>query len=197
MFVEFDQRIDPMDVLGTIKVRAGSRTLKTRLATPEELAHEVSNQREQNTRLSEASKERVVAFRVIDAPSEKPDQALPADSKITVSVGPGTPSKEGTGRAVTPYDFSFRTHGPLVVTDHDCDPEPCEVYSDFSIELSNALDESNFNELNVKVEPRLEDMDVSVDEGYITIRGHKRGRTTYRVTLDPSIKDQFNHTARP
>ncbi|HEX6731869.1 MAG TPA: alpha-2-macroglobulin family protein, partial [Pyrinomonadaceae bacterium] len=46
----------------------------------------------------------------------------------------------------------------------------------------------------IKVEPALEYIDTSVDGSTLKIRGIKHGDTTYRVTLDKSIKDQFNQT---
>jgi hypothetical protein len=91
LFVEFDQKINPEGVLGTIKVQAEGRDIRTRLATPEEIAadevvREMSKRAEQG---------RWLAFRALDA-SGRAENALPADANVTVTIGPGTPSSEGS-----------------------------------------------------------------------------------------------------
>lgn len=195
MFVEFNQRIDPSAVLQTVKVRAGNRTLKTRLATSDELAKGVSH--EAALYLRDVPKDRVVAFRAVNSLTGNVDGALPANSLINVSIGAGTPSAEGPERTTTISEFSFRTYGPLVVTRSSCDEDnrrsSCEHHDQFTIEFSNSIDE-DIDESKVKIEPALGDMEVSSYDTNLIIKGIKRGRTTYRVTLDSSIKDQFNQT---
>jgi uncharacterized protein YfaS (alpha-2-macroglobulin family) len=63
-----------------------------------------------------------------------------------------------------------------------------------SIEFSNPLDESEFADSKIKIEPALDVFETFVTGSSLVIRGRKRGRTTYRVTLDGSIKDKFNQT---
>ena len=69
----------------------------------------------------------------------------------------------------------------------------CRQYDSFDIEFSNSLAD-DFDVSKVKVEPALEEMETTVYGSILTIEWLKRGDTTYRVTLDKSIKDQFNQT---
>src|SRR6185436_18753178 len=112
MFIEFDQRIDPVAVLSAVRVTSGSRALKTRLATADEVRLAISQDRDNTAALREAVSGRWLAFRALDA--------LPANSRIRVSLVPGAPSAEGPNRTQKPHAFSFRTYGPLAVTKHDC-----------------------------------------------------------------------------
>ncbi len=48
--------------------------------------------------------------------------------------------------------------------------------------------------LKIKVEPALPDLETNFYDSTLSIDGFKRGNTTYRVTLDKSIKDVFNQT---
>jgi alpha-2-macroglobulin len=80
------------------------------------------------------------------------------------------------------------------VTEHGCDDQRrCQTYDSFEIEFSNSL-ANDVDESKVRVEPALEEMETAVYGTKMTISGVKRGDTTYRVTLDKSIKDQFNQT---
>src|SRR5215211_3963697 len=87
MFLEFDQRVDPAAVLRTVKVQGGSGELKVRLATEQEIAADkvVS----QLVKAAEAG--RWLAFRAVTETGETAT-ALPADSSISIQIGPGTPS---------------------------------------------------------------------------------------------------------
>jgi len=194
MFIEFDQRIDPAAVLRSITVTGGGRTLKTRLATSDEVKQAISRDADGTAPFKQAAHERWLAFRAIDPKTGQPDLALPLNSRITVSVISGAPSAEGPNRTQKPHEFSFSTYGPLKVTRHACnDTDRCNTYDSFEIEFTNALAD-DFDESKVRVEPALGEMETSVDDSTLTIDGLKRGNTTYRVTLDKSIKDKFNQT---
>jgi len=189
MFMEFDQRIDPVAVLPAIRVSSGGRILKTRLATSDEVKQAIAQDR---AALREAMNNRWLAFRAIDPNTGQPDLALPSNARITVSLVPGARSAEGPNLTQKPHEFSFSTYGPLKVTGHECDGG-CSQYDWFEINFSNALSD-DFDESKVRVEPALGDMQTSFYESSLTIKGTKRGGTTYRVTLDKSIKDRFNQT---
>jgi uncharacterized protein YfaS (alpha-2-macroglobulin family) len=176
MFIEFDQRIDPAAALRAVRVSSGERILQTRLATADEI---------KQAALHEAINDKWLAFRAVDL--------LPAKSRIRVSVMSGAPSAEGPNVTQKPYDFWFSTYGPLAVTKHGCEESPCKPHDSFEIEFSNALPD-DFDDSKIKVEPALEDMETFVNDSTLSIDGVKRGDTTYRVTLDKSIKDKFNQT---
>ncbi len=190
MFVEFDQRIDPAAVLRTIKVQGEKGELKIRLATEQEIAADkvVS----QLVKSAEAG--RWLAFRAVTETNETAS-ALPADSSIGVQIGPGTPSAEGPRTTVAAQSFSFRTYGPFKVTEHRCGyNERCAPFDQWMITFSNPVDADAFDLSKIRVEPEVPGLKASVYGQMIYIEGVKRGRTTYKLTLDRSLKDQFNQT---
>jgi uncharacterized protein YfaS (alpha-2-macroglobulin family) len=191
MYLEFDQRIDAEAVLGTVKVRAEQRELKIRLATQEEIARDtiVNN-------LSKAAEAgRWIAFRAVDPASGDARLALPGDSGISISVGPGTPSAEGPRKTEAAQGFSFRTYGPLRITKHRCGYSGnCSPFDTWVVEFSNPLDMSAFQESQVRIEPLIPGIKARAYYNTLQIEGIKKGRTTYKVTLDAAIKDQFGQT---
>lgn len=191
MFVEFDQRIDPAAVLRNLHVRSGKSELKIRLATDMEVERE-----ETVSQLAKASeKGRWVAFRAVDAASNETRLALPGDSTVNVSIGPGTPSAEGPLLTTKAQDFSFRTYGPLRVTEHECSYDKrCSPFDSWSITFSNPLDQDAFQQSQVRVEPEIPGMKTGLYGNTLSIEGVKQGRTTYRVTLDRNLRDQFGQT---
>lgn len=194
MFLEFDQRIDPAAVLPAVRVSSGERILKTRLATADEVKQAIAQDQSGTAVLSQAVNDRWLAFRAIDPKTGATDLALPANSRIRVSVVSGAPSAEGPNLTQKPYDFWFTTYGPLTVNKHGCNEESrCETDDSFDIEFSNDLAE-DLDPSKVRVEPAVADMQTSVYGSTLSIEGIKRGDTTYRVTLDKSIKDKFNQT---
>ncbi len=194
MFIEFDQRIDPDKVLGAIRVSAGNQTLPIRIATDVEIKAASSNNPTVENLLTQAAKDRLLAFRAIEATSKDLGQALPAASPIKVVLNSGAPSAEGPNLTLRPYEFFFSTYDTLKVTDADCDEEgQCDPFDSFYFEFNNPL-KDEIDATKVKVEPRLEDMEINVYGNNLSIDGSTRGNTTYKVTLHGSIKDEFNQT---
>ncbi|HKP85216.1 MAG TPA: Ig-like domain-containing protein, partial [Blastocatellia bacterium] len=191
MFVEFDQRINPEAVLKTIKLSAGRSQYRLRLASKEEIDADPTVK----NLVAASNKERWLAFRVVDSNGADSEFPLPADASVSLSIGPGTPSLEGPRATVAPQQFSFRTYGPLRVTTHRCGWERnCSPFDQWSVEFSNPLDAESFQQSQVKVEPEIAGMKTALYGNMLSITGVKRGRTSYRVTLDPSIRDQFGQT---
>src|SRR5205085_11970460 len=182
VFMEFDQRVDAEAVLRNVQARAGA-SLKVRLAKTDEI------NADENVKafIQEAVKGRWLALRAADANDE-----MPADSSITITVGAGTPSAEGPRVTSAAQAFSFRTYGALRVTGHECgDMKDCTPFDQWSITFSNPLDREAFDESQLKIEPTVENANVSVYGNAIYINGTKRGRTVYKATLDRSLSDQF------
>ncbi|HEY7545549.1 MAG TPA: Ig-like domain-containing protein, partial [Blastocatellia bacterium] len=166
MFVEFDQAIDQEAVLESIHVRAGRTEWKTRLATNEEILADPAVSR----LVLGAQKGRWLAFR--------PADQLPADAAVDVSVGPGTPSAEGPIKTRAAQSLSFRTYGPLRVTEHRCGwQENCSPFDQWTINFTNPLDAEAFDKSQVKVEPEIQGMKASVYGNTLVITGIKKGRT--------------------
>jgi uncharacterized protein YfaS (alpha-2-macroglobulin family) len=194
MFVEFDQRIDPAAVLRTILVtsnNADSASLRTRLATPEEIQADETVKKLAN----DAEKGRWLAFRVIDK-NGATNLALPGNAPINVRIGPGTPSAEGPRTTTKAQSFSFHTYGPFRVKEARCsyDSRECSPFDQWTIEFSNPVDAASFDQSRLRVEPAIEGMKTTVYGNYLTIDGARKGRTVYKLTLDRSLKDQFGQT---
>lgn len=202
MFVEFDQRVIPSAVIDTIRVRSGNREWKTRLATGEEVAADDTV----SELAARAVKERWLAFRVVDHAPATQRAPLPGGSAVDVIIGPGTPSLEGPRTTAAPQSFAFRTYGALRVTERECGYRgDCSPYEAWSITFTNPLDTSSFEQSQVRVEeirtagkkPQPVSLKTAIYGNTLNISGIKRGRTSYRVTLDPALRDQFGQELGP
>jgi hypothetical protein len=178
LFVAFDQRIDPAAVVKTMRLRAGNLQMKARLATSEEI--KANKEVSKLAQLSEAG--RWLAFRAVSSTATHADVALPPGARVTVSVGPGTPSAEGPRLSTKAQSFSFRIHGPLRVIKHECDEHKiCDPSDSFDIKFSNPLDAAAFKLSQVKVDPAIEKMKTSIFYNTLTIAGVIKSQTVYRV----------------
>ncbi len=180
MFVELDQRIDPAAVLKSIKVTAGNTQLPLRLATNEEIEADQSVKELRKN----AEKDRWLAFRAIDT--------LPADAHITVAIGPGTPSMEGPRTTNDGKEFSFSTFGPLKVTKSECGYlKQCNPIDQWRIEFNNPIDATAFQQSQVQIQPAIEGLSSGIVGNGLIIYGNKTPETSFKLTLDKSIKDVF------
>jgi alpha-2-macroglobulin len=200
MFVEFDQSINPSAVVNTIRVGSGNLEWRTRLATNAEVAADdiVSKLAARGT------KDRWLAFRVVN-PGEARGP-LPSGSSVKVTIGPGTPSAEGPRTTTASQSFGFRTYGPLRVTEHRCGyRDECSPFDQWSVQFTNPIDASSFEQSQVRAEevpvagkkPQPVSLKSVVYGNTLSISGIKRGRTSYRVTLDPALRDQFGQALGP
>ncbi len=189
MFVSFDQNINPEAVLQTIKVTSGNQVFKLKLASETE----INADQTVSSYAKSAEKNRWLAFRVVDTSGNK--AMLPADSDITVTIGAGTPSAEGPRKTTEAQPFSFRTYGPLRVRTYRCGyNNTCSPFDQWSVEFTNPLDVQAFEQSQLQVEPAIQGMKTQIYGNMLIITGIKKGRTTYRVTLDANIRDSFGQT---
>ncbi len=189
LFIAFDQNINPEAVLQNIKVTAGNQSFKLKLVSEGELNEDATL----GSYLKSAEKNRWLAFRVVDASGNK--ALLPADTDITVTVGTGTPSAEGPRKTTEAQTFSFRTYGPLRVRESRCGyNNNCSPFDQWSIEFTNPLDVQAFEQGQMHVEPAIQGLKTQIYGSTLIITGIKKGRTTYRLTLDGTIRDSFGQT---
>ncbi|PKN92309.1 MAG: hypothetical protein CVU44_14300 [Chloroflexi bacterium HGW-Chloroflexi-6] len=184
-FVTFDQRIDPTAVLETIQVYAGNNLVNLRLATQAEVdADEVLSGMAENT-----LEGRWLAF--------KASKAFEADTRISVTIGPGTPSAEGPLVSSEAYSYSFSTYAPLRVQEYGCSwygDSDCPPLTPFYISFNNPLDPEAFTENLLTVEPEIPGVSANLYGNTINIQGETRGRTTYTVTISGNLKDIFGQS---
>ncbi len=183
-YISFDQRIDPASVIANIQVSAGSVPVPIQLATPDEI------QADQylKARIDNVEDGRWLAFKALEQ--------LPADTNISIRVAKGTPSAEGPLLTVSDQSYSFYTYAPLAIAEHGCSwgDDPCRPLTPLYIRFNNPIDLDFYDESMLTIEPDLPNASVNIYGNTINIQGNTQGRTTYWVTVNSSIKDQFGQT---
>src|SRR6267143_5424249 len=146
--------------------------------------------------LAKAAQEgRWLALRVIDGPNGQTKDAIPGAQTVTVRLEAGAPSAEGKRVTTAAQAFSFKTFGPFEVTGSECGYQKrCTPSDQIQINFSNQIDASKVSDVQVKVNPVTDGLKTVVYGDQLVIQGMKKGRTTYRITLDKSIQDQFGQT---
>jgi uncharacterized protein YfaS (alpha-2-macroglobulin family) len=190
MFVELDQRIDPAAVLKTITVTEGKTQLRLRLATNEEI------EADQNVKelVKNAEKNRWLAFRAIDANGDT-KSALPGNSYFKVTIGPGTPSLEGSRTTKDKQEFYFYTYGPFHITQYECGyNRGCKPHDPWRIEFNNPINATTFQESQVLIQPAMDGLKPYILGKTLIFDGIKKPDTSFKVTLDKSITDVFGQT---
>jgi uncharacterized protein YfaS (alpha-2-macroglobulin family) len=192
MFAEFDQRIDPNVVLKHLSIEAGNHSVRLRLATPEE----IEKDKEVRELVKKAQADRWLAFRATAA-NGKVANALPAAATVSVSLIAGTPSAEGPRTTQKTETFAFTTFSPLRLVKSGCGydyQQSCGPETNWQVEFNNPIDSVQLKESQVRVEPPLDDLKLSANGNALSIDGNPKPDTTYRVTLDKSLTDQFQQT---
>lgn len=189
MVVAFDQAINAEAVIRTISVSGGGRKLPIRLATQEEIDRDGSI----SYYSKQAQQGRWLAFRATNADGSV-QNALPAASPINVTIEKGTPSAEGPLTTTVAQSFGFRTYGPMTFIDAVCGwrrNQNCSPFDQWQIQFSNSIDASKFSKEMLKIEPAIEEGNIYPAGNYIYVQGVKKGRTTYKITVDGSLQDIY------
>lgn len=178
-FMAFDQRIDPVAMLGWVNVEAGGREVVVRLASEEEVAQDgiLSSQRYPEGRW--------LAF--------KAAQPLPADTRVTVTARAGAPSAEGPLATREAQSYSFSTYAPLRIEEYGCSwhGDTCPPLTPFYIRFNNPLDAAAYTEDMLRIEPEIPGATVNLYGNTLNINGQTSGQTTYTVTVSGKIRDAF------
>lgn len=192
MFISFDQAINPEAVLKTITVIGQGKRIPIRLATQAEIDSDGS--------ISYYSKQaqpgRWLAFRAVNSDGLT-ENALPPASPITVTVDKGTPSAEGPLTTVKAQAYSFQTYSPLSFSGGWCsyrDNRNCTPFDTWYLEFNNSIDSAKFAKEMIKIEPAIEGVKIYPSGNYVYIEGYKKGRTTYKVTIDGAISDIYGQS---
>ena len=192
MYIQFDQEINADAVLKTIAVMGQGKRLPIRLATQEEIDKDGSI----SYYAKQAQPRRWLAFRAVNSDGTG-DNALPPASPITVTVQKGTPSAEGPLTTVNPQTYSFQTYSPLKFNGGYCgwrDNKNCSPFEAWYLEFNNSIDAAKFTKEMIKIEPAVEGLNIYPSGNYVYIQGYKKGRTTYKITVDGSISDTFGQS---
>ena len=192
MFISFDQAINPEAVLKTISVTGGGKKLPIRLATQEEIDRDGSI----SYYAKQAQPNRWLAFRAINSDGST-DNALPPATSIGVTVETGNPSAEGPLTTLKPQGYGFNTYSPLKFAGGYCgwrENKNCSPFENWYLEFNNTLDSANFKKEMLKIEPAVDGLNIYPSGNHIYISGYKKGRTTYKVTVDGAIKDIYGQS---
>ena len=180
-FIAFDQRIDPVAVLKTISVMAKDQNVSVALVSQAEI--------DEDERVSQLVKDapegRWLAFRATES--------LPTETNISVTIGSGTPSAEGSLTTTEIQSFDFSTYAPLRIEEHRCSwyDDNCPPLTPFYIGFNNPLDMNVYREDMLRVEPKIPGVSANVYGNSIEISGETKGQTTYTVTLSGKMQDIF------
>ncbi len=188
MFVSFDQEIEPKAVLETISVTSRGKRIPIRLLTEEEIK---SSNIAYYTK--QAQTKRWLAFRAVNA-NGGIENALPADSPIKVTVNKGTPSAEGPLTTTTAQSYSFKTYGAMKFVEGYCSyrrNKNCSPFQTWYLRFTNSIDAKSFDKSKIKITPAVEGLNIYPSGRNIYIQGVKKGRTTYTVSIDETIKDIY------
>ncbi|HNJ98278.1 MAG TPA: alpha-2-macroglobulin family protein, partial [Ilumatobacteraceae bacterium] len=120
---------------------------------------------------------------------------LPAGASLSISLGPDTPSAEGSRRTTDAQTFNGRTYAPLKVTDVSCDwGSECPPGSTLYVQFNNVLDADKSDAGKVSVSPALTAMTASVQSSTLVIGGATSARTEYTITIPGSFTDMYGQT---
>jgi uncharacterized protein YfaS (alpha-2-macroglobulin family) len=180
-FIQFDQRIDPAAVLKTVTVKAGNQDVEITPATQEQ----IDADEQVSVIVKDAPEGRWLAFRAVEP--------FNPETRISITVGPQTPSLEGPLTTTEAQTFEFSTYAPLRIEDYGCAwyDDRCPPLTPFSIAFNNPLDLESFSEDMLSVSPEIPGVSADVYGNTIQISGATQGQTTYTVTLSGKIQDAF------
>lgn len=180
-FVSFDQRIDPAEVLKTIRVTAGTRDVDLVLASQSE----IEDNEKVSALVENALEGRWLAFRATEP--------FKPETSVSVTIGPGTPSAEGPLTTEVQQVFGFMTYTPLRIDEHHCYwyDDRCPPLTPFYILFNNPLDLETFSESMISVQPEIPGMTINAYSNTIEISGETSGRTTYTVWGSKELQDVF------
>ena len=187
MTAKFDQEINEEAVLPKINVTANGKRIPIRLVTKE-----IDEAYTAVQYLGEIKPKHWLAFRAVEP--------LPLDSEINVTFEKGLPSAEGNLTSEKAQEFSFKTYGPFKLVKSFCsyynreNTTECEPSETFYLEFNNTIFPAPLEPSQVKIEPPTANLKVTISNNYIVVSGKKDARTTYKVTVSPTLKDWYKQT---
>ncbi|HRH45106.1 MAG TPA: MG2 domain-containing protein, partial [Pyrinomonadaceae bacterium] len=186
LVASFDQGINPSAVLAKISATSTGKNIPLRLATESE----ISANQELTKRIKDLPKNHWLAFRAVEL--------FPFDALLNFSFEKGLQSAEGGLTTNEAQNFLFQTVGKLKLVKTNCGYDEkktiCEPSDSWEIKFNNSLDEKSFDKSQLKIEPKVEEPNISIYGSEIEIRGDFKARTTYKITVLGSLKDDFGQT---
>lgn len=179
LFLEFDQQIDPAQVLPFLSLEVGTQRFPVKLASPDQIGE---TDQPLSKLVKKAKAGRWVLF--------QPLNPLPNDAEVTVRLKSGTPSAEGSLVTTRDVTFSFHTLGPLRLVSYPCmNRKECLPDNWLFFTFSNELNKETFVPEMVTVVPSPADLDSSVSNTNLILMGKFAEDTTYRVQFSGELSD--------
>eukprot|EP01080_Neovahlkampfia_damariscottae_P007936 gene7936-12405_t len=191
-YLEFDQKINSIDVLKTIKLKddAKSEIGKLELLSNEK-AIEISKSQKASYRqnieyfIQSAVEGRYMLFRC--------SNKLGLGKNYSLVVGPKVPSAEGPKINSDAYTINFSTYGFMQYSSHyPKGNDPCLPYQSWNIQFSNNIQIDDLDpDETIIISPKLPGVKYNVYSNTINIMGRSKGRTKYTVTVKTSLQDVY------
>jgi uncharacterized protein YfaS (alpha-2-macroglobulin family) len=187
LHLAFNQRVAPEAVATGLRCVAGGKRYALKVdptAMPAELA-------------SDASSDAVMQRRTFIERNVylKPTEKLPLDAEVTCVLPRGFVGAEGPQPSAADQSFTFRTYGPLQLTDLRCQwSKECPPGTPLQAVFNNALAEDQDLTKLLTVEPAVADLQFEGQGGYITLSGSFAAETTYRFTFHAALRDTHGQT---
>src|SRR5690554_5282506 len=183
IFMQFNQRVSPTEIIRSIGLSAGDKDFKIQQLSDEKIKEDATISRA----VEAAPPGQWIAFEPVDA--------LPAATSVFVKLMEGAPSAEGKKLTPTEHQSTFRTYDPLHISHHGCTKsQPCQPSQGWYLNTNNPLDADAFSPEMVTIEPALANMEVRVQSHEIYINGVSKPRTEYKVTVAAGLTDQYGQT---
>ena len=182
-FAQFDQRIDAEAVLGVTTLDVDGQEVAVRLATDNEIAGD----EQLAATVDRAVEGTWMAFRAVEP--------MPANSPVTIRIGPAVPSAEGPNSTDDVFTEQARTYAPLRVDRQSCLPEDdCQPEWGFSVSFNNSLEGESIDPGDLVFDPELPGAFIRVRGNSISVEGPIVGGTVYRMTVPGGLTDVFGQT---
>lgn len=123
----------------------------------------------------------------------RPERALPLGSEVVLRLGEELPSMEGPLPAGRAQELRFTVRDSLEVVTTVCAEivGDCSPWNPWWVSFTNPLDPDQDLAERVSVEPAVRDLRVRSTLDLLFVTGEFEPSTTYRVALDPDIRDSF------
>ena len=185
-FLGFDQRVQAEVIAERLEVRAAGVPVAVRLATGPEIAADP------------VARSLVAGTPPGQGVALTPTAPLPPDAEVTLTLPPGTPSAEGPAVTKARLQKRFRTYGPFQLAEKTCAAGgECPPLAPWTLRFTNPVDPQSLGPRTVTVEPELPGLQVRATEDGLEISGKSHGRTSYRLSLDPELRDVFGQVLGP
>ena len=179
--VVFNQPVVPAAAASLIRLQQARRNVPLTLISAQEAESMEEGVRE---RYKDERDGRVLFFRA--------GEELQPGSRYTLSVGPGVKSVEGALLSDKAQTADFFTFDKLYLSDRTPQKGKEESpFENFALEFNNRVDHQGFDPGWISVSPTPENLGIRAVGNSIYLRGEKKGKTTYQVTVSRDLTDEF------